>query len=64
MPRIKVTINKANTKRIVDFVKSLKKKPESDKMKEIQSDFQKLIHILNFDIWINHFEIVTGENDR
>lgn len=44
--------------------KSLKKKPESDKMKEIQSDFQKLIHILNFDIWINHFEIVTGENDR
>lgn len=26
MPRIKVTINKANTKRIVDFVKALKKK--------------------------------------
>ena len=25
MPRIKVTINKANTKRIIDFVKKLKK---------------------------------------
>ena len=44
--------------------KSLKKKPESDIMKEIRSGFRKLIHILKFDTWINRFEIVTGENDR